>query len=66
VPKSSSEKPTPRAFSARHLGDDVLDIVEQHALGEFELEIARAGAASASERCQHLVDEVRLAETAGR
>ncbi len=47
-----------------HLGDDVLDIVEQHALGELQLEIARVRAAS-GENGQHLVDEVRLPKLPG-
>ena len=40
MPKSSSEKPTPCALQRGHLGDDVFDVVEQQALGEFELELA--------------------------
>ena len=46
-----------------HLGDDVLDIVHQHALGEFQFEL-RGLAPVRSSAGQHLVHKVVLAELA--
>ena len=47
-----------------HLGDDILEVLHQHALGQFQLEALGVGSGAIKGR-QHLFDELRLAELQG-
>ena len=63
MPKSSMESLRPCDLRALHLGADVVEVVDQHALGQFELDSCGIGA-GAFEGAERLADEVRLAELA--
>ena len=62
--RSRPSKSRRRGFQRPHLLDGAVDVVDDQAFGQFELQLG-GGSAGAFQRATHLVDEIGLPELAG-